>query len=175
MSSQNIDRIVTALKSLKVSDDFIRGSLFLMGGVILIPDKQGMFEGVRNAIQWVTPHDPEMDGSRLLDKIDDRILSNIFENFLFVIDGEIPFRDIIANEKILHLFSPQDHGLFEIDIPIMKLQPFSELYFCLSACIGRSLKDFGVDGSDCFIAGVSCFSTWLNIDRMAVSHILNFL
>ena len=176
MPSRNLSRVVTALRSHGVSDNFIRGALFLIGAAV-VPKRDSPIgdDAIVKAQQWLLGRDVN-------NGISDKIISGTDYARIQLINGEFvyklgvswPSRTVHFQGVALLMCEPVDNGILpKIYFPLgdetssVVLAQFSKLYFEFVEEIGRSLESGDLDFEESHMAGFNYFKAWAEVDYEA--------
>ncbi len=176
MQTQNLDHLVLAMQSMHVSDDFLQGALFTLGGVLMSAHPNTSEREVLQGLQWVVPHDINGVSKDIIDRMYDDLITRVVEELFYRLGVEIPLREICIDDIVIHLCTPADHGkLPEIDLSKDEMHQVSRLYFAAVEEFGRCLKKSNYSRMEAYQAGICFFSSWLHVDRNATGFILHSL
>lgn len=173
MSNDYLEEMVSAIRALDVSEHFVQGSLFLLGGALMGAADGIPPEAVYASLQRVYPHDIRAIHPEILERINDRIIGEVIEEFLFHLGVDIPFREIKVGSYSNTLVTPRDNGLFpDIDFSSGEMWAVSRLYFLMAEELGRRLEKSNYSSSEAYLAGICVFSMWSQIDFKAMGWII---
>jgi hypothetical protein len=176
MKTENLNGLVQCIRSLGTSDEFIKGALFLLGGVLMKANADEPIEKLQAAMQWVVPQDINAVSEDILGRMYDGLIGQIVEEFLFKIGSDVPMRKIQIDSYSTQLCTPADHGvLASVNYPADSMQQISKIYFSMAEEIGVQLKKSAYSYAESFQAGICFFNSWLQIDVKATAHIINLL
>jgi hypothetical protein len=176
MENKNLDAIVRAICSCRVSEQFTLGVLFMLGGTLMRAAPGSSPEEVSRSLQWVMPHDINEVADDILSRMYDGKLQSVLEELFFKLNIQIPLRDMRIGELSSQLLTPADHGLLKSPpLTEIKMSALSSLYFSAIEQIGSILAESEYSTEEAYLAGICFFSMWARIDTRATASVLNEL
>ena len=176
MTDKNLNNILNLFKQIGVSDNFIKGTLFVLGGVLMRTNDVRTPEIVESSLQWLVPHDIEELKDNILGRMYEHPIKSVIEELFFKVDLSIPVRDIELNGSVLHSYEVSNHGLLpEIDISSGEMSAVTTLYHAALEKIGQALEKSDYSFEESYLAGICYFSMNSYIDQKAVGFIIHML
>ena len=176
MDTKNLNDLTQSIRSLGVSEDFVRGALFTLGATLMRSGPDDAQEDITRGFQWVMPGDLTAVGEEIFGRMYEGPLKEVVEEFSYRMGWEIPVRDIRIGEVVLHVFNPKNHGIFpEIDVNDYSMADFSRLYFMVVEEFGRRLSKSEYTDAEAYIAGISFFHMQAGIDIQATGYVVQML
>jgi hypothetical protein len=167
MASQNLKVMVADLKAFEVSDDFVRGALFLFAATLM---RGPSAQACHSWQQWLFEHDVDEVAEDLLGRMHDYPIQRAIEEFMFKVGVELPLREMHVNGlvKPMYLLQPSNHSLLPGFSPSLdNLASISKLYFGFTEELGRCLARSKFDFEECYIFGFCFFGMWWRMDIKA--------
>jgi hypothetical protein len=177
-SHQNLDDLIKAMRPFHVSKNFLNGTLFLLGAVLMRTSSVTSPQQAQQATQWILPHDINEVSDDILGRMYDGQITEVIEEFLYRTEIEIPMREIRIKDVVMYLIEPRSHGrLPEVDLTDVahELREVSKLYYAMTEEIGCHLEASDYTYEEAYFAGICFFSSWAHIDTKAVAAILQVL
>ena len=112
MDTKNLNDLTQSIRSLGVSEDFVRGALFTLGATLMRSGPDDAQEDIARGFQWVMPGDLTAVGEEIFGRMYEGPLKEVVEEYFYRMEWDIPVRDIKIGEVVLHVFNPKDHGIF---------------------------------------------------------------
>jgi hypothetical protein len=170
MGKKNLEDLVRAILSCRVSEDFAQGVLFLLGGTLMRTGPGVSQADVVRSLQWVAPHDINEVADDIFGRMYDGKIQRVLEELFYKLDIKISLRDIRVGEVSVRLFTPADHGLLASPkLAKMEMSGVSGLYFPATEQIGRILRESEYSEEEAYLAGICFFSMWAKTDTKATS------
>lgn len=176
MNQSNLDQLIQALLSFRVSEKFVQGTLFMLAGVLMRTDSTTPTQQAQKALQWLFPHDIDNVADDIMGRMYDLQITQVFEEFFYRLDIDIPVREIRYKNAVTYLIEPNNHDLLPtIDLAAGDLSEVSNLYFAAAEQIGRRLSPSEYSHAEAYLAGICFFSGWASVDNKATVSILHSL
>jgi hypothetical protein len=176
VSTQNLFDLVQSLRSLHVSEGFVQGTLFLLGGVLLREDADTPRQRIHEALQWVVPHDINAVGDGIVRRMQFESIKEVIEEYLYIIDVDTPTWKIQVESITASLIEPVDHNLLpKFDNSTRTMSEVSNTYFAMIETIGDRLKSSKYDYGEAYLAGICFFSYLAQFDQTSTGYILDEL
>jgi hypothetical protein len=175
MTSPNLQRMCADLKAHEVSDDFVRGALFLFAATLM---RGPSIPKCHAWQQWLFAHDVHAVAQDLLGRMTERPITRAIEEFLFKLGVELPVRDMQAGGRVrpVRLLKPADHRLLPVySSEFPDLASLSTLYFAMTEAIGRALARSEYTAAECYLFGFALFGMWWRMDAGATDAIIERL
>lgn len=176
MNNHNLKNILTLFEQMNVSDNFIKGALFVLGGVLMRTNEDRTPDVVERDLQQLVPHDINEIKDDILGKMYEHAIKCVIEEMFFKVNLPIPVRDIEVNGSILHCYEVSDHGLLpDIGASSGKMSAVTTIYHAALERIGDSLERSEYSYEESYLAGICYFSMNSYIDQRAVGFIIHML
>jgi hypothetical protein len=176
MTDKNLNYILSLFKQMEVSDSFIKGTLFVLGGVLMRTNDVRTPAIVESSLQWLVPHDIDEVKDDILGRMYEHPIKSVIEELFFKVDLSIPVRDIELNELVLHSYEVSNHGLLpQIDISSGEMGAVTTIYHAALEKIGQALEKSDYSFEESYLAGICYFSMNSYIDQKAVGFIIHVL
>ncbi len=79
---RKLHALILAMRSLRVSEEFAQGTLFMLGGILLRADSDTPLPRIHQSLQWVLPHDINAVSEDILGRMYDGQIARVIEEFL---------------------------------------------------------------------------------------------
>ena len=175
---QNLDDLIKAMRPFQLSENFLHGTLFLLGAVLMRTSSGTSPQQAQQALQWALPHDINKVSDDILGRMYDGQITSVIEEFVYRTKIEIPMREIRVKDVVMYLVKPKNHGLLpDVDLTDVahELREVSKLYYAMTEEIGRHLGASDYTYEEAYFAGICFFGSWAHIDMKAVAVILQVL
>jgi hypothetical protein len=175
---QNLDNLIMALRPFQLSENFLHGTLFLLGAVLMRTSSGTTPQQAQQALQWALPHDINEVSDDILGRMYDGQITSVIEEFIYRTKIQIPMREIRVKDVVMYLIEPKNHGLLpDVDLTDVahELREVSKLYYAMTEEIGRHLGASDYTYEEAYFAGICFFSSWAHIDMKAVAVVLQIL
>jgi hypothetical protein len=175
---QNLDDLIKAMRPFQVSENFLNGTLFLLGAVLMRTSSGTNPQQAQQAMQWALPHDINEVSDDILGRMYDGQITTVIEEFFYRTEIEIPMREIRVKDIVMYLLKPKNHGLLpEVDFEetAHELREVSKIYYAMTEEIGCHLTASDYTYEEAYFAGICFFSSWAHIDMKAVAAMLQVL
>lgn len=172
MQSPNLLRLLADLRAHEVSDDFVRGTLFLFAATLM---RGPSLLKCHVWQQWLFEHDINAVAQGLLGRMTERPITRAIGEFLFKLGVELPARDMRAGGQArpMRLLKPADHQLLPVySAEFSDLASLSTLYFAMTEAIGRALARSEYSKEECYLFGFALFGMWWRMDAEATDAII---
>jgi hypothetical protein len=155
---KNLNVMVADLKAFEVSDDFVRGALFLFAATLL---RGPSAQACHSWQQWLFEHDVDEVAEDLLGRMYDYPIQRAIEEFIFKLGVELPLREMRVDGllKPMYLLEPSNHNLLpDLSPSLDNLASISKLYFGFTEELGRCLEKSKFDCEESYIFGFCFFA-----------------
>jgi len=164
--------MVADLKAFEVSDDFVRGTLFLFAATLM---RGPSAEACHSWQQWLFDHNVEEVAEDLLGRMYDSPIQRAIEEFVFKLGVDLPVREMRINGlvKPMYLLQPSNHDLLpDFSSSLYNLASISKLYFAFTEELGRCLAKSEFDFEESYVFGFCFFGMWFQMDSRATETII---
>ena len=176
MDTKNLNDLTQSIRSLGVSEEFIKGALFVLGGTVMRVTANISPEDSERAQQWVLRHDINEVKDDILGRMYDGLIRRVLEEFFYKLKIEIPMRDIKIENNVYYLCTPTDYRILpKIDLAQGEMREISRIYFAAIEEIGAILGKSEYSHAEAYLAGICFFSSWWYIDKNALGFITQSL
>lgn len=165
MKTPNLEILVSAMRSLRVSNEFLQGALFVLGGVLKYGRLDVPEQEVAWGLQWVVPHSIQHDRREILRRVDASRIEQVIKELVYRIGDPTLDVSLLSSSGLLPA----------VDLSLEEMRSVSRLYFAAVEEIGWCVKGDKLSDADAYLCGICFFSGWARVDPDRISLILRTL